>query len=476
MKKLLLTFILVLTAHSYGQALVASTPLELKKPWDRRQVLASQNSDGTFSAFASDKQKVVCLRYNSALFFRDSLRATTPDENAIMTGASLGDTGASHLYWSSSDFSKVYVSSFDFANRTTSKNVFSFSFENETFIGTYNDDGAFHFLTVDDEKPQLKLRTFRNGNPQEYVFDFAGFDIKDRKGKKLKLVEAFQILGFEFVPKDGFIPLSQASAPIKIYPRNGTVYITLDHDPSVTQIFSISTETRTVKEHKAQQPPLEVVAASRSNSFLLDAVLYQVRISRNEMVVGAKQLDSLSKSVKNYGVSTDGNIAFRTSPLLVQNGNKKPFELSSSKKFFSRLEGARPGISAYSNSQGVILNIGGVREIQDTGNIILGATLGVGAIAAGGGYDFGDMLGQGIVQTIYFESLFDDSFNFTKKDLDPIAVDFLSEFMSQNQSVQNYYLTSFVDAKILTYYDAKQKAVILRKFEDAPPIEEMFRN
>lgn len=477
MKKLLCTFIFVLTAQSYGQALVASTSVELKKPWDRRQVFASQNADGTFCAFASDKQKVVCLKYNSALFFRDSLEAILPDENAIMSGSSTGNNGSSHLYWTSKDFSKVYVSTFDFASRTTFKNAFSFSFENETFIGSFNNADAFHFLTVDDEKPQLKLRTFQNGNPQERILDFSGFDINDRKGKKLKLADVFQNFNFQFLSENDFIPLGQASAAIKIYPRGDELSITFDHDPSFTQIFTVSLKTLTVKERKVQQPALENNAASKSNSFLLDSVLYQIRISPKELVIGSKKLDSLSQSPKNYGASIEENIEFRTSPLLVQNGNKKPFELSSTKKFISRLDGAQPAISAYHGSQGIILNCGGIREIPDTGNIILGATLGVGVIAAGGGgYDFGDMLGQGILQSIYFESVFDDNFNFTKKELDPIAVDFFSGFMAEHQSIQNYFLASFAKSKILAYYDAKQKAVILRKFEDAPPIEEMFRN
>jgi len=474
MKNLFLLLILLVAGVSSGQALVASTSLELKKPWDRRQVFGAQNPDGTFYSFAADKQHVTCLKYNSALFFRDSLKTKIPDDDAIMSGASFGSDSRNHLYWTSPDFSKVFVVSFDFTNKSSTKTAFSFSFEKETFLGTFTDNGAFHFLTVDDEKQILRLRVFRNGYPEEHLLDFSSFEITERKGKKLKLFDAFQNFGYEIISATDFIPLSQASATIKIYPKNGSLVITFDHNPSFTQLFTIDATTYQVKERKAQQLAMETNSVSRANSFIHDTILYQVRISPKEIAVGLKILNPENTTLKNFGATADQDITFKTSALLVQNGNKKPFELATTKKFLSRLENARPAISAYPSANGIVINCGGIREIQDTGNIILGATLGIGAIAGGGGYDIGQMLGAGIIQNIYFESYFDATHNFVNKALDPIAIDFFSGFMSENKNIQNYHLSSHGKAKILTYYDAKQKAVNLRKFEDAEPVPALF--
>jgi|GEM_PF-2542618 len=476
MKKLFSIILTFTIGASFAQALVSTVPLDLKKPSDRRQIFASQMPDGTFYCFASDKEKVVCLKYNSALFFRDSISVKLPDADAVMAGSGFDGSGTPYLYWSSRDNSRIFTTSFNFTDRSSFKNSYTFSYETQTFLGMFDNGGAFHILTIDDEKPILTLRTFKDGSPHENQIDLLKFEVADRRGKKLKWIEALTQFGLQIIQDGDFIPLVQSSSQIKMYLRDDNFCIALDIDPTFTQLLSVSTKTFEVTETKVPQLALHETGVSKGNSFLIDSTLWQIRANDKELVIGANLLKPITQTVHSYSAGANDKIDFRNSPLLVQNGNRKPFELSNTKKFLSRLESSQPAISAYSSAQGTIVTCGGVREIADTGNIILGATLGVGAIAVGGGgFDPGDMFDSMMLQTIYFESLFDKEANFIKGDTNPIAVDFFSGYMGENQQIENYYLASIGKSKILTYYNNKQKAVVLRKFEDAPSVEEMFR-
>ncbi|RZJ73222.1 hypothetical protein [Flavobacterium sp.] len=449
--------------------------LELKKPYDKRQILASASPDGNFYTFASDKNKAYCLRYNSALFFRDSLSMNVPDSDAFAAGSSF-DSGGAYLYWQSQNHDKLWVTGFDFQKRQSSKNAYTFSFEKETYLGSFSNDGIFYLLTVFDEEQKLKIRTFHNGNPQEQVVDLSNFEIIDRQDKKLKLFKLFEQSPLQIIAPGSFPSLTQTASATKLFYSKGQILFTFDMSPNFTQVFSISTADFSVTETRFAQPSLTETDASSANSFVIDSLLVQIRVSSSELVLESKKLEKNASVLKQYRVETNQVVDFKNSPLLVQNGNRKPFELSSTKKFLSRLDGSQPAVSAYATPQGILLNCGGVREIPGTGGIILG-TIGLGvAITGNGSFDPDSLYDSKIPQVIYFESLFDANFAHSKKEQNAIAFDFLSTFLSENESIVTYSLSLYNKAQILAYYDSRSKMIILRKFQEESPEDNMFGN
>ncbi len=476
MKRYLLILLLFCFGIGQGQTLVSSLKLELKKPFDKRQVFASPSPDGTFYTFASDKSKVYCLKYNSALFFRDSLSMNVPDSDVFLAGSSFDASGNVFSYWQSPTKDKLWVTGFDFQTRQTSKNSFSFSFEKETFLGSFSNDGNFYMLTVFDEEQKLKIRVFNNGSPEEHILDFSSFEVNDRSDKKLKLFKLFEQSPLQIIDPHSFPSLTQTASPTKVFYSKGQILLTLDLSATFTQIFKISTTDFSIAEMRFPQPELTKNDASKANSFLLDSLLIQFRSSSKELVVEAKKLSQDKTILKQYRTDIDQAIDFKNSPLLVQNGNRKPFEVATTKKFLSRLDGSLPAVSAYATPQGILLNCGGVREIPGTGGIILGS-LGVGvAMMGNGGIDPDSFYDSRIPQTVYFESLLNPNFEHLKTEQNAIAFDFLSTFLGQNDWIANYHLVPLDGAQILAYYDSRTKTVVLRKFQENTPEDATFGN
>ncbi|MBC8643511.1 hypothetical protein H9W95_03800 [Flavobacterium lindanitolerans] len=121
MKKIFLSlFTLCCVNLSFGQTLLASHPLELKKATSYHQIVNTVNDQNQVFVFASDKEKLKVLKYNNALFFKDSLSVNRPDKNyTAMAGFSFEDNGNPYLYWSSDDYTKIQSHYFDFNNRTS---------------------------------------------------------------------------------------------------------------------------------------------------------------------------------------------------------------------------------------------------------------------------------------------------------------------------------------------------------------------
>ena len=82
MKNLFVVALLVISSVSFGQIKLNSHPLELKKSKAFHQILTTYNTKtNDVFVFATDKEITTILKYNTALFFEDSLTATRPAEN-----------------------------------------------------------------------------------------------------------------------------------------------------------------------------------------------------------------------------------------------------------------------------------------------------------------------------------------------------------------------------------------------------------
>ena len=112
-----------------------------------------------------------------------------------------------------------------------------------------------------------------------------------------------------------------------------------------------------------------------------------------------------------------------------------------------------------------MVTVGGVRNVNSTGDIILGITAGIAVVATGNGDDLGMFIGDGNLQTTLFEGFFNDNFQHQNTTQNQLAADLISQFLNENKvSLANAF--SFDNYFILSYYDSKNKEIVLRKFED----------
>ena len=207
-----------------------------------------------------------------------------------------------------------------------------------------------------------------------------------------------------------------------------------------------------------------VKQVGKSNSYFHQDKLYQFKTNEEELAITAVDLKS-GQLIKKYYAEENDTISFRNSPLFSQTGGQSGKILKNTKKFLQRLNLSDVGISVYKTHDDIMLTVGGVRSVNSTGGIILGITAGAAMVATGTGTDFSNLFDSGSLQSTYFEALFNTNFEHKNVAQQGLAVDFISQFLSEND-VNLQSIFPFKDYYILGYYDSKKKEYVMRKFED----------
>jgi len=464
MKKLLFTvFVLHLSMAIFGQTLISSHPLQLRNSRNNHQLLNAVNSKNQVFAFATDKEKLTALKYNQALFFSDSITTNRPDRDyELMVGYSFEDSGNPCLYWASRDFKKMHSISFDFENRTNKTENFQFTFPDESILNTFSENNSFYILTLPKKQDKLKIYVLRNGEMDEKSLDFSTYKFTDENGKVKTFNELINENGLEMIDTKALNPLFKTVGKSKMYVDGSKAVLTFDSNTQ-TQLLQIDLNTFAISQQIIPQSVL-VNQVGKSNSYFHQDKLYQLKTNEEELAITAVDLKS-GQLIKKYYADTNDTISFRNSPLLSQTGNQSGRALKNTKKFLQRLKLSDVGISVYKTPTDIMLTVGGVRNVASTGNVILGITAGAAMVATGSGSDFGLLFDDGNLQSTYFEALFDDKFEHQNVAQQGLAVDFLSQFLNENDvTLQSFF--AFKDYYILSYYDSKKKEYVMRKFED----------
>ena len=149
----------------------------------------------------------------------------------------------------------------------------------------------------------------------------------------------------------------------------------------------------------------------------------------------------------------------------MQSGNYQPQEIKNTQKFLNRLKNKSLGLTVYKTQNDLLFTVGGTNEILSSGSLFFGTVATLGGIAVGVEIP-SDFYSNDITQSVFFECRFDSEFKPKQSQFDPLAEDFISGFLQENNSIITYNRIKYKDFYILSYYDSKAKQLILRKFED----------
>ncbi len=467
MKKLLL-FMFFVCVGGYGQALMSSTDLKLKRPTDKQQVLLGRNSSSQLFVFVADKEKAMLLHYNAAVFLLDSISGARPSrEYEFMAGYGFDRNNKPSVFWADNDFTKIARLTYDLTTKTAQQANFTFDYSKETLLGSFTQDDRFALLTFDDEKSNLYYYTFEDLSPTKHTLAFNDVSFSVRNSKTLTLSKLLEKYPAQFMSPDMLNPLNIAVAPVKIFNSKNRLWLTVDTDSNQTHLFEVNLSDYTVVEKKFLQPDMGP-DADMSNSFYLDGKLYQMKVSETTL---ALQSYDVSKGTlfKTYKQTADDSLYINNAPLFSQTGRQRPTEIKNFRKFLRRLSNADCGLSVYKTPHDVLLTVGGSRNVASTGGIIAGIALGTAVIAGGGGYISGDFFDDSAPQLLFFDSLFDGQFSHNNYQTEPLADDFLAQFLAEHDEVsaQSFIRNGYY--YILCYYDNTTKQVRLRRFTDVKP-------
>ena len=466
MKKLLFTLLAFygFATSSFGQTLLASQPLELKKTASSHQILNAVNNQNQVFAFAADKESLRALKYNNALFFKDSISAARPDKSyEFMAGFSFEDNGNPYLYWASGDYFKIQSIYFDFENKTATTTEFRIPYKDEAIISVFSENNSFYILTQFKKEDKLKFYCFNKGKLEEKIIDFSSYKFIDENGKSSTFNKLMAENSIEKIDTRSLNPLFQSISKVKFYILKNRMILTFD-SLSRTQLFDIDLNTFSITEKTI--PSLTLATnIGKSNSYFHQDKLYQIKANDEELMIAAVDIAS-GETLKSYAVGQKDTISFKNSPLYSQTGNERGQELKNTKKFIQKLRNCEVGISVYKTPNAIMVTAGGIRDVSSTGGLLLGISASFAMITAGSYYPIDGLLDTQNLQSIYFEGLFDEKFQHKNIQQQGLAVDYISQFQHEN-NVSLVSVFPYNDYFIMGYYDSKKKEYALRKFEDS---------
>ena len=458
-------FIAVLSLHiASAQTKLVSHHLDLQKSEHYHQALATVNSETEdVFLFAADKEKISIQQYNSAFFFKDSLTADCPSkEYTNMSGYSFSDD-IPYIYWLSDNFEKIQAVKYDLKKKSTAFNSFDLPFQREEILMQFNQNNTFYLISQIRSENKLKLYQFQGSILHESILDFSKIQFMDNANNLLTFDEVTSLHPIQKIDESSGNSLVLATYPTKMYVQSDKIILSFDHKSTQTQILEIDLESFQIAEKIFPQPQLENVA--KSNSYMTNGNIFQCKANADELVFEIKSYDT-SKTLSTHRFSSNETVSFANTPLLSQTGPKEPKVFKNTQKFLNRLSDSEISIAAYKlPNNNYLVSIGGTRNVTSATTIILGATVLAAEVMVGSG--FGNTLfDPDRLQVAFFDSLFDETFNHINQEPEPLAIDFISDFMSQNQKFTLDNTFKFRDFYVLGYYDAKEKEYVMKKFED----------
>lgn len=468
MKKTFLLLMLFYMHTILGQTKLVAVDLVLKKSSEYHQVLPIVNSlTKEVYVLASDKEKTTLVKFNSALFFADSLQTKKIKNYPSAVANSFSEDGNPIYYWASEDFKQFMAITYNFKQRTTNAEFFDIPFTNETILTSFSKNNRFYILSVLDLSKQVKLYVFDGNSFMEKTLDFEVFNPKELIETPFSITNYLKTNPLEVIDNDVFNPLLIGCYKIKIYPLNDKLLFTFDFNFSQTQILEIDWKTFEIVEKKFPQANLKT-GVGKSNSFYHHGNLYQFKANETQLIISKHDYNGKEPSLE-YSVMQNEVVAFKNSPFYIQSGNYQPQEIKNTKKILNRLKNKSLGLTIYKTQNDLLFTIGGTNNVLNSGSIVIGSLVTIGGIIAGGEVYSPDLFANEMTQNVFFECRFDSDFKPNPSPFEPLAEDFISGFLRENNSIITYNTIKYNDYYILSYYDSKEKHLILRKFEDGYP-------
>ena len=255
---------------------------------------------------------------------------------------------------------------FSFNDGSTSFKEFSID-ENETFIQTVVSKNKFYLIAGSKFNNSLSIYTFNeNGDPQKNNIDISELRFIDTKGKN-KGLTSLLIEGENLNKFDENTPnsIELTSEFRKMFVRDHTILITLDHHKMFTQVLQIDLNTLLANSFQFRKPKLGE-KAKRTNSYLNGDQLFTLATTKDKFTVEILDFET-GNLIKEYSATKNDSITFKNTPIMQEGGlYDSSRELGKTKRFLRRIAKGNTGLSVRKVTNKYHVTIGGY-IVQNTG-------------------------------------------------------------------------------------------------------------
>lgn len=461
MRKSILLYFLFLSLPFFGQIRLTDVNFEFKKSSDYHQLITNVNPNTSeIFTFASDKEKLFGAKFNSFVFFSDSLTVKRPENFRYMMGSGFTENNNPISYWATENLEKFIGIEFDYSSHTTKTIEYPTNFKDHTIITDFTNEGLLYFLCEKKDSKIVQLFIFKGHNIFRRELDFSKFTILYNNQKSFPFLKALNEYGLTKMDSKGFNSFITGSSPLKYYIRNRSLVITIDINSIKTYAFEIDLSSFKIKESTFPQEQ-SAKKPKQSNSLLIDNYLFQLKSYEDLFEIQIVDYTS-KKSIKSFQINEKDPSPFLNSVFYYQINNSSPRELKNTKKFIRKISNSNLGMSIYPFKDNYIITFGSSKNIKSNSDFFYDLA----SITSGFDFEGNQNNSESDVQNVFFDVYFNLNFGETTALKEPLYIDKIFRFTSENRNVNYEHYFPFKDYFILTYYDKNKKQIVLSKFTD----------
>ena len=185
MKKSLLLFFYFLINLLHSQVRLTDVNFEFKKNNEYHQLISTVNPiTSEIFTFASDKQSLFGAKFNSAIFFSDSLTIKKTNDFGYLIGCGFLNNNNPVSYWATKNYERFLGIEFDSNNKVTKTIEYNLNLKEEQVFAEFSDKGILYFLVGNKESKSLELITLNGNSIKRKNLDFSKCNFEDEKQNK----------------------------------------------------------------------------------------------------------------------------------------------------------------------------------------------------------------------------------------------------------------------------------------------------
>lgn len=287
-----------------------------------------------------------------------------PSKYKVFLGSST-EKGIHNTYFSNKNKTKFVLHTFDFENKTSKINELDLNLENEKFIQSFTNKNVFYILTININTSKLNIYVFNQESIKKEIIDLSQLEFINFLNRKTSLFRALDINENQSISKiDNTNPnsLKDAFSETKFYLKKDKIIITLDYRFKFTEMISIDLNNFSHSYNIINQNQKDDITLKfkQSNSFLIDSLIFQTSIIKDNYVFTIKNLKT-KKLLKTYNFNKESALTLnKQAPALDKKEKRK------TRQFLRKVTNHKMGVNIQKNNDDYEVTIGSY-ELPKTG-------------------------------------------------------------------------------------------------------------
>lgn len=471
---------------SFAQKVFVEQNIHLDAEFSSQREVYSLVDDesGNVVLFLLDCDSIQVQEFNKDFAFLRSYQCARPTgKYRHLTGHSISNNQY-HLYFSNKKRSDFLIKTIDIKRGVSSAKVIPLQLGKEECQGSVYHNSKLYVLFRNFNSSIYKMRIFNKAKLEKCI----EYDLNEAFGQRTPQDVIADDLYDEPSPKlpSNFVkiengnpnPLDLTSKTNKLYYINGHLIMSIDDFIDETLIIKLDLDNYTLSQNTYKHGNFKFGKnqKARSNSYIYNNSLFQLKLNRSELCFLIRDMDS-GQQIKEFRVNKDESINFSNTPLIYK--GKTAFRMKDrelkTKQLLRKLYGSRVGISAYQRNGQLQVKVGGVIPNEAANDAIASALSGlIGTMAYAilsqrevNNTTMISFLNYHSNKEILFTSLLNPE-NLEHIEGEPASNPFdkMKDFLSEKRpSKTTFTLFKMDDYYVLGYYLNDSERYVLRKFE-----------